>query len=425
MNKKSLYNLDLDIYNETLDNGLNVYIVPMENKNSVYVTFSTKYGSTTNKFVPINEEKMITVPDGIAHFLEHKVFEQEDGIDPFTFYSERGADCNANTSNEKTTYLFSGSDFFKENLELLLSYVTTPYFTDENVLKEKGIIKQEIKMYEDDPFSKLYEAILFNSFVKHPVRIPIAGTIESVDKITKEDLYKCYNTFYHPSNMFIVITGNVNKENAMKIIKDFYKEKKYDELKEIKKFKVKEPDNVYKEKAIIKTNINIPKVSINYKLNISKSKLSLYKKLLYLNIFADLKLGSTSIFLEDLRKKSIINYDIAFDFINTEEHALFIIVAETKKEEKFIDYIKKEMLNTKITEEELKRKKKTLISSLVYMSDSIYGINHKIMNNIMKYNEIIYNNYEEINSLNIKEYEQFMKTIDFSNISIVINTKKS
>lgn len=420
MKKKTLSNLDVDIYEEKLSNGLEVYVVPTTNKNGIYVTFSTKYGSTTREFVPIDEDKMTIVPDGIAHFLEHKVFEQENGIDPFTFYSERGADCNANTSNEKTTYLFSGTNFFKENLELLLSYVTSPYFTDENVLKEKGIIEQEIKMYDDDPFSKLYDSILYNSFVKHPIRINVAGTVESINKITKDDLYKCYNTFYHPSNMFIVITGNVDVRYAIEIIKDFYKTKKYPVEKEIEIKKYKEPDKVFKDKIELDLNISIPKVALNYKVNITKSKISLYKKLLYLNILMDLKLGSTSEFLEKLRKEGIINNDIAYDFVNIDTHVLIIIIAETKKQEKFIENVKNQLLDLNITENDLLRKKKTIISSLVYMSDSIYGINHKIMNNIMKYNGIIYNNYEEINSLNLKEFNEFIKTIDLNNMNIIL-----
>ena len=184
MQKKTLLNLNLELYEDKLSNGLEIYVVP-KNVNGIYATFSTKFGSIHNTFVPIGEEELITVPNGIAHFLEHKVFEQEDETDPFTFFSERGADANANTSQIKTTYLFSGTTFFKENLNYLFDYVQSPYFTDENVEKEKGIIEQEILMYQDDPFSRIYEQSLFNSFVKISHRLPIAGTIETIRKITK------------------------------------------------------------------------------------------------------------------------------------------------------------------------------------------------------------------------------------------------
>ena len=140
--KTSLVKMDLDMYYEKLDNGLEVYIVPKDNVNSVYATFSTKFGSINSCFIPYDRTKLTEFPLGIAHFLEHKMFEQKNGIDPFTFYSERGSDANANTSNYKTTYLFSGTGFLNENLNYLLDYVQSPYFTDENVDKEKGIIEQ-------------------------------------------------------------------------------------------------------------------------------------------------------------------------------------------------------------------------------------------------------------------------------------------
>ena len=156
MKISKLEKLDLNLYEETLQNGLKVYVIPKDNVNSIYATFSTKFGSVFKEFVPNGDKKMIDVPLGVAHFLEHKMFEQEDEKDPFTFYSERGCDANANTSNYKTTYLFSGSNSFEENINYLLDYVQKPYFTDENVEKEKGIIEQEI---------------IINSFFSHIVSI--------------------------------------------------------------------------------------------------------------------------------------------------------------------------------------------------------------------------------------------------------------
>jgi len=220
MKSFELTKLDLELYHEELNNGLNIYIVPKTNVNNVYVTFTTKFGSKHQSFVPFNEKKMIKVPDGVAHFLEHKLFEQEDGHNPFAFFAESGASSNANTSNHKTTYLFSCSTKLEENLEFLLDFVQTPYFTKENVNKEKGIIEQEIKMYQDNPFFVLYEKSVYNSIVKHPIKIPILGTMESITKIEKEDLYTCYNTFYHPNNMILVITGNVKTESILEIKKN-------------------------------------------------------------------------------------------------------------------------------------------------------------------------------------------------------------
>ena len=159
MRRSNLEKIDLEIFEGVLDNGLRVYIVPKENTNGIYATFNTRFGSINSEFIPKDKDEMVKVPLGVAHFLEHKMFEQKDGKDPFTFYSERGCDANANTSNYKTTYLFSGANSFYENINYLLDYVQEPYFTEENVEKEKGIIIQEIKMYEDDPYFTIYKCI--------------------------------------------------------------------------------------------------------------------------------------------------------------------------------------------------------------------------------------------------------------------------
>ena len=192
MNKNKLVSFDLDIYSKTLDNGLLVNIIPKDNVNNIYVTLSTNYGSIHDEFIPIDSNEYYKVPMGVAHFLEHKVFEQRDGVDPFTLFLSKGADSNANTSNYKTTYLFSGTSNFEKNLNLLLDFVQQPFFTDDNVEKEKGIIEQELKMLNDRPYWHLYEKVLENTFSIHPIKYPVGGTVDTIKKITKEDLYKCY-----------------------------------------------------------------------------------------------------------------------------------------------------------------------------------------------------------------------------------------
>ena len=424
MQKTSLNKMDLDVFSKTLSNGLKVYIIPKKEVNNIYVTFTTKYGSNIVEFVPNGEKDYIKVPLGIAHFLEHKMFEQEDEIDVFNFFSERGSDANANTNNKKTTYLFSGPNFFKENLEFLLDYVQKPYFTDENVEKEKGIIIQEMKMYQDDPYSKLYEAILDASFINNNTKYPIIGTEDSVNSITKEDLYACYKTFYHPSNMVLVVTGNVNPEETIEIIVSNQSKKEFKKPEKIKVKEYNEPDNVDAKKKIITANVTLPKVSINYKININNIKnIPLRKKLLYLSILFDSKFGGTSLINEKLRESKIISDSIDVSSVDADSHILFIIMGETNKEKDFLDAIKKEMLDLTISEQELERKKKTIISSMIYASDSIMRINHKIMNDYLKYGEIIDNNYDEVKSLNYEEFSKFIKELDVSNYNIVVEDK--
>lgn len=424
MQKTSLNKMDLDVFSKTLSNGLKVYIIPKKEVNNIYVTFTTKYGSNIVEFVPNGEKDYIKVPLGIAHFLEHKMFEQEDEIDVFNFFSERGSDANANTNNKKTTYLFSGPNFFKENLEFLLDYVQKPYFTDENVEKEKGIIIQEMKMYQDDPYSKLYEAILDASFINNNTKYPIIGTEDSVNSITKEDLYACYKTFYHPSNMVLVVTGNVNPEETIEIIESNQSKKEFKKPEKIKIKEYNEPDNVDAKKKIITANVTLPKVSINYKININNIKnIPLRKKLLYLSILFDSKFGGTSLINEKLRESKIISDSIDVSSVDADSHILFIIMGETNKEKDFLDAIKKEMLDLTISEQELERKKKTIISSMIYASDSIMRINHKIMNDYLKYGDIIDNNYDEVKSLNYEEFSKFIKELDVSNYNIVVEDK--
>lgn len=423
MKKSKLEKLDLELYEEKLDNGLEIYIVPKENVNGIYATFSTKFGSIYDEFVPNGGKKMIKVPLGVAHFLEHKLFEQKDGVDPFTFYSERGCDANANTSNYKTTYLFSGANSFSDNLNYLLDYVQDPYFTDENVEKEKGIIEQEIKMYQDEPFFKMYDGIIYNSFIKHPIKYPIAGTVKDVYSITKEDLYNCYNTFYHPSNMFIAITGNVDPKETIELIKINQEKKKFDKFKPIKIKEYDEPNKVDKKLEKIKMDIEIPKIGIGYKIDCSKIDKDINDIKTYLSILLDLKLGSTSILNENLKKDNLITHDIDLTLVNTDKHILAMIMIETSDTDKVLKLVKEELKDLTITEEELERKKKVRKSNCIYRSDSIYSINNKIMGNIMNYNKIILDDYKKIDDINIKDMNKIIKSIDLDNITTYIINK--
>lgn len=423
MKKINIEKLDLPLYYEKLENGLDVYIIPKNNVNNIYTTFSTKYGSNQIEFIPINEKKMTKVPLGIAHFLEHKLFEQSDGIDPFTFYSERGCDANANTSQFKTTFLFSGPSFVYENLEYLLDYVQSPYFTDENVEKEKGIIIQEIKMYQDDPGSVLFESIIKNTFVNHPMKEPIIGNIESVISTTKEDLYTCYNTFYHPSNMFVVITGNVEPDKIIETIKINQNKKDYKNSKEIKQKKYEEPNKVAMEHEEVSLNVAINKSAIAYKIKIEDID-NLYEYLLYLITFFDIKFGGTSLFTNNLIKDKIINNDLFIDFTNVDKHAVVIISGTSKQPNELLNKIKEEVKDIKVSQEEFERKKKTLLSSLIYMSDNIFSLNHLIMNSIIKYGKFNPKRYEIIKNLNYNDFNKIIKNINFSNYTtFIVNPK--
>ena len=418
MRRNNLEKLDLELYEETLKNGLRVFIVPKENVNGIYATLSTKFGSVHTEFCLSGNDKMIKVPIGVAHFLEHKMFEQKDGIDPFTYFSERGCDANANTSNYKTTYLFSGANGFEENINYLLDYVQSPYFTDENIEKEKGIIEQEIKMYSDEPFFKIYDGIIYNAFINHPIKYSIAGQVEDINKITKEDLYNCYNTFYHPSNMFLVITGNIDPKETIDIIKLNQENKKFEDYSEIKIKEYDEPNNVEKEYEEIKMDIELPKLGIGYKINCTNIHKNIYDIKTYLSILLNLKLGSTSTLSERLKNENLITHDIDVTLINSDKHILAMLIVETEKPEEVLELIDNELKDLHITEEELERKKKVRKSNCIYRSDSIYSINNKIMGDIITRDKVILDDYKEIDNLNIKILEKIIRNINFKNKTI-------
>ena len=423
MDKLKLEKLDLDLYHEKLSNGLDIYIVPKDNVNGIYATFTTRFGSVNQEFIPIGETEYKKVPLGVAHFLEHKLFEQKDGKDPFEFYSERGCDANANTSNYKTTYLFSGANSFSENINYLLDYVQEPYFTDENVKKEKGIIEQEIKMYDDDPYFKMYDAILYNSFKEHPIKYPIAGTIGDVKSITKEDLYTCYNTFYHPSNMFLVITGNVDPFETIDIIRINQEDKKFEKANKIKLKKYDEKDTVEKEFDETTMDIEISKLGIGYKINCSKISKNIYDIRSSLGMIFDLKLGPTSDLSEELKEKGLITNDIEITIVNTDKHILVCVMVETDNPKKTARLIEESLKDLDVTEEEIERKKKTRKSGIIYKSDSIYPINSKIVNNIINYGEVVLDDYKKIDEINIKEIKKIIKSINLDNKTMYIINK--
>ncbi|MCI8778156.1 MAG: insulinase family protein [Bacilli bacterium] len=426
MKQKKFSGINLEVFSETLDNGLRVYVVPMKDKHNIHATFSTNFGSIINEFVPIGENKMIRVPDGVAHFLEHKLFEQKNGIDPFTFFGENGADANANTSYFKTTYLFSGLKKFKENLNYLLDYVQEPYFTDENVEKEKGIIDQERSMYQDDPLWRMYEGSIYNLVNSHPIKFPIIGTKESIYDITKEDLYKCYNTFYHPSNMFVVVTGNVDPIETIKMIKENQSQKKFPAKPKIEIKKYKEDKNVAVKKQEIEMDINTSKVALSYKICIDNfQNYSLYEIYNYILYYFNIKIGQTSAIVEQLKKDNLIYDDFGFEINGIDNYLLINIFAETHDPTKVVNTLKKELNNKLISEEELERKKKCSISSLLASGDNLYRINNKIMSNIIKYDDVVYDDYERIKTLNYKDLNNIIDNISFDEYSIfIINPKK-
>ena len=206
------------LYIEKLENGLTIMIIHKKGIQKKYVIWGTNFGSIDNHFIVPGTNEEITIPDGVAHFLEHKMFEQANGTNSLDVLSGLGIEANAYTTNDHTAYLFEATDNFYEALDEFMDYVQNPYYTDENVEKEKGIISQEIKMYDDYPSWQVYMNAMKCMYHKNPIRIDIAGTVDSIEKIDKEVLYNCYNTFYNPSNMVLVVCGDFVPEELLEEI---------------------------------------------------------------------------------------------------------------------------------------------------------------------------------------------------------------
>ena len=405
----------MNIYTETLSNGLEIYMLPYENKKNYFITFATKYGSEVIEFTDVSK-KTHKPPLGIAHFLEHKMFEEESGEDPFSFYAKSGTDCNASTTYDSTQYMCWGSKNFNKNLEYLLRFVTHPYFTDQNVKKEKGIIAEEIKMYLDNPDLKLETRLRECIYKNHPRRIDIAGSVEEIKKITKEDLYTCYNNFYIPSNMFIIISGNFDPDIALEIIKNELDSNDNRKLPKIKK--IIEPVKVNKEEDIIKGNIEIPKVGIGLKIPTKDIKLDSLSLNLYFNMLTSIVFGASSLFKERVKDKRIMN-----DFYIWPEDVdglkVLYLLASSLKPDELIEEIIHEFENIKIDEESFNRIKKVWIAREIKGIDNIEESVDTLYYEIVKYNKIIPNKIDIIKNMKFKVLKDLIKNIDFSNYSIV------
>lgn len=342
--------------------GLDVYVLPKEGFNKTYAVFTTKYGSIDNQFVPLGKEEMVHVPDGIAHFLEHKLFEKEDG-DVFQQFSRQGASANAFTSFTRTAYLFSSTSNVEENLETLVDFVQDPYFTEKTVEKEKGIIGQEINMYDDNPDWRLFFGLIENMYQEHPVRIDIAGTIESISHITKDLLYECYETFYHPSNMLLFVVGPVDPEAIIRQVRENQQKKPYTDQPEIVRKEVKEPGAVFKKEQEIKMNVQSSKCLVGLKsahpMNTGEA---LLKHELTINLILECLFGKSSSDYERIYEQGYIDETFSYDY--TEEHGFgFVSVGgDTPEPDKLAEELKQVLFKAKetITAEklELARKKK-------------------------------------------------------------------
>ncbi|HHA4381222.1 TPA: M16 family metallopeptidase [Enterococcus faecium] len=375
MNKTEYEQINETLYHEVLPNGLTVYLLPKNDYHKTYGLFSTNYGSIDNEFIPYGEKEKVKVPDGIAHFLEHKLFEKEDG-DVFQLFGKQGASANAFTSFTKTSYLFSTTDQVEKNLTTLIDFVQAPYFTEETVNKEKGIIGQEIQMYEDDPNWRMFFGILNNLYPTHPLHIDIAGTVESIDKITAQDLYTCYRTFYQPSNMVLFVVGKMEPEKLMKLIRENQEAKNFPPKQEIVRYFPENTKEIIKQSAL-EAAITRDKFVLGIKgldtLPQEGTELLRYKTAI--NLLFQMILGNTSRNYLAMYNQGIIDDSFGFEFSLDREFHFADFSGDTDEPEKAAEKVKEIILgfadDPEVSETNLDLLKKKMLGQYFQSLNSI------------------------------------------------------
>lgn len=417
MNKITVeFNKDLNekVYMTKLQNGLSVYICKKENYKRKIGMFGTKYGSLTNDFIDINTSKRVKVTDGIAHFLEHKLFEKEED-NALDLFSKMGVNSNAYTSFDHTVYYFDTTIKLEESIKMLIKLIKEPYFTDENVKKEQGIIAQEIMMYNDDPSYMTYFNAIKAMYKKNNIKVDILGTIDTISKITKEDLYTCYNTFYNLNNMFFIVVGDVEIESTINLINEELK--KYNNstigISEIKRFYEEEPEEIDKNRIIQNMDVFMPQICIGYKLRPKKGN-DIIKRAIITDIISDMYFSRITEFYKKEYESGTITDKIYLSYEAEDTFAHLMFMSESLKleelENDLIDYISKIKFE-RINEDLFNQVKNNKIAMMLLNSDSISNSYRRIIDSILT-NTNVYDDINITKEITLKDIENFLLELD-------------
>lgn len=419
MQKETIFSRDLgeNITVATHQSGLKIIVCEKKSFSSSFAIFGTKYGSIDTEFAK-NGEDLITVPEGIAHFLEHKLFESEDG-DAFLKFAKTGANANAYTSFDRTCYLFDCTEKFKENLDILLSFVRSPYFTAKTVEKEQGIIGQEIKMYDDVPNWCVFFNLLSAMYKNHPVKINIAGTVESIAKITDKLLYSCYNAFYNMSNMFLCVAGNVDTDLILKTVEDTITERDNVEIKRTlfdEPFEVKE---TYIEKNM---TVAMPLFAIGIKDKAPKKQS--YKNIVTSEMLIELLIGSSSDLYAELLNNKLINRSFETEYFFGRGYSAFLFQGSSKEPKKVLERIKEEIKNIQkngVSPELFSGLQKDNIGKCLSDWDNPEDIVSQLVDSIFA-EDSPFGEIEAVKSVTLEDINRKFNEIDVENIALsVIN----
>lgn len=327
------------MYREHLPSGLTVEVVPKPGYHKRYATFAARYGSVDNCFVPPGAREETRVPDGIAHFLEHKMFEQADG-NVFDRFAALGASVNAATTYTSTTYLFSTSDHFNECLELLLNFVQQPWFTPESVRKEQGIIAQEIRMYEDNPEWRLQDNLMKALYHRHPVRIDIAGTVESIQEIDPDVLYLCHRTFYHPANMVVLVVGDVRPEEVIAQVSDNVGRRGYEPRPAVVRRYPDEPPTLHEQRRAERLRVSLPLLALGFKDQPAAPGRELLERATAIEIALRAIVGRSSDLYNRLYDQGLLDDSFGASYTGEVGYAHVIMGGETREPERLADALR-------------------------------------------------------------------------------------
>ena len=415
MDKIVLKNINEIIYHEELTNGLNVYVYPTTLTTSYNIGILVKVGSNVNKYNLDGKE--ISVPNGLEHFLEHLTLKTKDG-EADDFFSSNGSYSNAYTSFNNTYYYVTSTDNFDVNLEYLVNCIDTPYYTNENVENEKGIITEEVSMYEQNPYQKLSYKLLENVFHNDNNKNKIGGTVSDVKSITLDDIVNTYNAFYQKDNMALIVTGNVDVEHTFNLIKNVEKDKDFNK-REVSVINEFEDDSVVKENDIIYDNVVIPKFSLGIKIPMNKISIPKEKTFLCLYIILSVLFGRTSNLKVVLEKENLISDEIDYSIFKAFNHYVLEIDFEGNNIDKVYSLIKDTINNETISENDLNRKKKVLIRHLISRYENINNVSNSIIANLIDYDRVVDNEYEIIESITMDDINELFNLIKISPASNV------
>ena len=411
-----LEGLNERIYEHTTKSGLKVYMWVNESVTSTFMSLSVKYGSIHTKFRV--GKKTYEVPNGVAHFLEHIKFNMDASTVAHDEFYKLGADSNAFTTFEYTNYIVYATKNLDKVLNLLLDYVYNPYFTKKMITKEKGIIIEEANMTEDDPYSVIFFDNLKSVLQKSNFREVITGTKEDIKEINIDDILNVYNNFYHPKNMFLTITGNINPYEMVKIIDENLDKKTFSKYSEPTIITESEPKKVTSEYQEIRVGINDPQIKYSLKIPINKFKdIDLVDLKMAINLIMNINFGATSDFREELISKGLIT-STSYYVDKYDEYMVVTINANTNYPKEVINKIKEKLDDLNVNEKDLTRKKNATIATMILDYEDIENVNMKIQSDIINNGEIITDLKKRVSNLDKETLEGVMRHINNDNVAV-------